>query len=91
MQSLKSIFSSGQLLVMCPTREAVWWQQRLCGHQNLMGACKVLAELGKPAAAPLERSSLWLVLLKVVMPITVISIGKEKYFAIIKRMRLGYM
>ena len=91
MLSLKSILSSRQLLVICPTRQAVWQQERLHGHQNLMGACKALEELVKPAAAPLERSFLWPVFLKAVVPITIISIGKEEYFAIIKRMCLSCM
>lgn len=79
MLSLKTILSSGRLLVVCPTRQAVWWQERLRGHQNLMGAWKALEELVKPTAAPLEKSSLWLVFLKAVLPITIISMGKEEF------------
>lgn len=91
MLSLKSILSSGWLLIVCLTRQVLWQQERVSGHQNLIGAFKALEELVKLAAAPLERNFLWLVFLKAVVPITIISIGKEEYFAIIKRMCLGYM
>lgn len=40
-----------------------------------MGACKALEESVKPAAAPLERSFVWLGFLEVV-----ISIGEEEYY-----------
>jgi len=90
MLSLKSTLSK-QMLVLCPTRQALRQQGRLCGHLNLVGTYKALKELMRPAAAPQKRSFLWLVFLKVAMSITVMSTGKLEYFALVKIMSFIYI
>lgn len=64
--------------------EAAW-------SPNLDGSLKALEELVKPAVAPLEKSFLWLVFLKAVVPTAVLFIGMEEDFAVFKRMSLGYV
>lgn len=58
---------------------------------KLDGSLKALEELVKPAVAPLERSFLWLVFLKAVVPTAILFTGKDEYFAIFKRMSLAYV
>lgn len=62
--------------------EATW-------SPKLDGSLKALGELLKPAVAPLERSFLWLVFLKAVVPTAILFIGKEGYFPTFKRTRFG--
>lgn len=50
-----------------------------------------MEELVKLAVAPLERSFLWLVFLKAAVPTAILFRGKEDYFAIFKRISLGYV
>lgn len=50
-----------------------------------------MKELVKPAVVALERSFLWLVFLKAVVPTAILFIRKEGYFAIFKRISLGYV
>lgn len=50
-----------------------------------------MGELVKAVVAPLERSFLWLLFLEAVVPTAILFIGKEGYFAIVKRIGSGYV
>lgn len=58
---------------------------------KLAGSLKALGELVKAVVAPLERSFLWLLFLEAVVPTAILFIGKEGYFAIVKRIGSGYV